>query len=283
MATSNTIVIQSARVDQSRDPFGPKEWVAVIRGFFDDSGKENNPSSRAVCMAGYLLGDFNIGAFVQSWNMLLMRYGISWVHMKDLMYDQDEYKPLKWYWPKKKRVIESFAALINSFQLVGFGVAIDAESWREIPKEITDREGNAQQFCFLRIMKLVKQRVALVSPDDYVSVIFDCDKEFTPVRFQRYLDILDADREAKRVFRSFAIADPKTFIPLQAADFLAWETRKEIIRKTEGLSSRPEFEVLLKTLPEFPQDYIGEFWTKDEIYKGFGELLKKKGHSVPGE
>jgi hypothetical protein len=114
------------------------------------------------------------------------------------------------------------------------GVAVDAESWREIPKEIIKAQGDAQQFCFMRVMKVFLGRMPKSCPDDHASLIFDDDEGFTPVRFQRFLQIRKRDSDAKNILGLFAIADPKSYIPLQAADFLAWETQKDQLRKMGG-------------------------------------------------
>lgn len=244
----------------------------MIRAFFDDSGKESDPSNRVVCIAGYVALDMHLNLFNQGWQHLLMRHGISCVHMKDLMQDQGEYAALKWDWPKKKAVLEDFATVIKMFQLIGFGVAVDADSWREIPKEITRVQGDAQLFCFLRILRMVGNRMKISCPDDFAAICFDCDTNYTPARFQRFLGVREYDPDARKLFRSFAVADPKTHLPLQAADFLAWETRKELLRKMGGYESRPEFNVLFQTVPALPADYTGEFWNKDLIYE---QLLSK--------
>jgi hypothetical protein len=49
---------------------------------------------------------------------------------------------------------------------------------------------------------------------------------------------------------------------LQAADFLAWETRKEVIQKTKGFQSTERFQELFVNVPGLHLEYSGEFWDR---------------------
>jgi hypothetical protein len=247
------------------DHFGPKGWKLVIHAYFDDSGKESDPDNRIVCIAGYLAAEHHWNFFLEEWGHQLIRHGLKWLHTTDFMADAGEYETLKWDWPRKRAVLESFIKTIKDAQLIGFGVSVDADAWRKIPKEVTDREGDAQQFCFMRIMRMIVERMKIARPRDFISVMFDCDRGFTPARFRRFLGVRDKDPEALLYFQSFGIAEPKVYLPLQAADLLAWQTRKELMRRLGGYESRPEFKFLFEATPVHDPDYAGEYWDEKEI------------------
>jgi hypothetical protein len=252
--------------DDFLGPFGRRRWTLVIRSFFDDSGKEGDPDNRIVCIAGYLnASEFRWNMFSEEWSHQLVAHGISWLHMTDLMADADEYAALGWDWPKKKAVLNRFIETIKGSDLIGFGVALDANAWRKIPKEVIRSEGDAQQFCFMRIMRMIVERMKISRPNDYVAVHFDCDRAFSPSRFQRFIGIRDRDPEARRYLQTFTIAEPKLYYPLQAADLLAWETRKDLLRRLGGYESRPEFKEMFEVMSGYFPDYKGEFWDEKEI------------------
>lgn len=260
-------------------PFGRKErWTLVIHCFFDDSGKESDPSNRIVVIAGYMAaGDSAWSFLTQLWGNLLLKHGVSWIHMKDLMPNQGEYKALNWDWTKKRAVLDEFIKAIKVSQLVGFGVALDADAWRAIPKAITQAEGNVQQFCFMRIMRLIADRMKIARPDDWISLYYDCDEGFTPSRFQKFIGLRKREPDVDHYFRSFSIAEPKSFLPLQAADLLAWEARRELLRKIGGYESRPEFNFIFEALPGEVPDYVSEFWTAEEIEEKVVKVFSKTG------
>ena len=242
------------------DPFGYRRLHLVIRGFFDDSGKESDLDNRIVCISGYLAVDQMWNMFNEGWRHRLLRYGVSWLHMKDFMHDQGEYSQLglKDDWPKKRAIIEDFIYVIRASNLIGFGVAVDANTWRTIPKSVTQEYGTAQEFCFQRIMRMVAERVKISAPRDVVAITFDCDINFTPARFKRFLAVRQQNPSANEIFQSFSISEPKVFLPLQAADLLAWQTRKELMRKLQGYESKPEFNF-------WAPDYVSEMWDQSEI------------------
>lgn len=249
------------------DPFGPMEWNLVIRCFFDDSGKEGDPGNRIVAIAGYLAaGETRWNIFGEGWRHQLLSHGLRWLHMTDLMADKGEYAFLKDNWPKKKELLDEFIEVIKVSQLIGFGVAVDADAWRKVPKDVTRVEGDAQQFCFLRIMRLIVERMKRSCPNDYVAVHFDCDKGFSPSRFQRFIGVRERDPEgAGRYLQTFTIAEPRIYLPLQAADLLAWESRKDLIRRFQGHESRPEYAEMFEVMSGYFPDYVGEFWDENEI------------------
>lgn len=250
----------------------------MINGFFDDSGKESDSKNGIVCAAGYIAAGMSIwNGFHEVWKNRLMTHNMEWLHMKDFMCDDSkEYRHLKLDWGKKKPILEGFSAAIKMSQLVGFAVGLDAHAWRKLPKEIIRENGTAQEFCFLRLLRLVFDRMKVSAPRDQASIMFDCDREYTPARFQRYIRVRDKIEGAANVLVAFTIGEPRAFLPLQAADLLAWETRSELVRRSKGLDSRPEFQHLMMVLPGFPTDYTSEFWSEEEIKKNIARLRKEE-------
>jgi len=237
----------------------------MISCYFDDSGKESDLDNRIVCAAGYMALDDFWNMFDQAWAGHLLKHKISWLHMKDFMLSHDEYAAKGWSWGEKHKVLQEFINVIKATHLTGLAVAVDADGWRKIPEELTRREGNAQEFCFMRLMRMVIQRMKISRPRDYVAVFFDCDKAFTSARFKRFIGVRDHDIDAGHYLQSFTIAEPHTHLPLQAADLLAWETRKELMRKIGGFESRPEFNFLFETFLNSHPDYESEMWLESEI------------------
>lgn len=239
----------------------------MLLAFFDDSGKESDPLNKIVAAAGYIaVGTSLWSGFQEIWRNCLLMHNLEWLHMKEIMWaDSKELPYAKWDWQKKKSVLEDFSAAIKLSRLVGFGVAVDADAWRELPKELIKREGTAQEFCFMRLMKAIVDRVRRSAPQEQVAIMFDCDEGYTPARFRRYLDLRNRIPQDGQYLCSFGVGEPRTYLPLQAADFLAWESRTQVLRETKGLGSRPEFEHMMMVLPGFFPDYTGEFWTREAI------------------
>ena len=221
-----------------------RRWTCVINCFLDDSGKESNPSEPAVVLAGYMGDDKSWMMLTDRWLHLLIKYGISWVHMRELIPLKGEYDNRGWTPKVRDAILSEFVYAIRESDLAGFGVAVDAAAWKAIPKEIRTADGgdgNAHDFCFARILRKLKDRIKLVRPRDFISVRFDCDQEFSPTRFRRFLSLKERDEDLRWYLGEITFSDPKIYVPLQAADLLAWETRKQIVQKMGGYESTPRW------------------------------------------
>ena len=245
-----------------------QEWsercLMPIRAYFDDSGKESTPTEPFVCMAGYLADDSFWLQNATRWRQQLLRHGISCVHMRDLIPMQGEYKNLGWDGAKRNAVLGDFINIIKQTQLVGFGVGVDARAWRDL-RELYPKLDDVQTFCFARIMRMVTDRIKLVAPKDFVAVYFDFDPEFGAVRLRLFNEIWRKDADARTFLMSLTFADMKTYMPLQAADLLAWETRKELVQKAGGWDSTPRYKELFTALEGADLDYTSELWDRAEI------------------
>src|SRR4051812_5754903 len=94
------------------DPHSTTDWrlFVMLHGFFDDSGKEGDPSNRIVCAAGYIAPPSVLNSFQEIWKLFLVKHNLEWLHMKDFMNEKSsEYAYLGWDWAKKKSVLEDFS------------------------------------------------------------------------------------------------------------------------------------------------------------------------------
>jgi hypothetical protein len=263
-------------------------WKAVIRCFLDDSGKDNNPSERIVVMAGYIADESSWNHLTEQWHHLLFKWGISEVHMRTFIPLQGEYVAKNWTPPQRDAILAEFIRAIRISDLTGFGIAVDADAWRSLSREIRTSDGgdgSAHDFCFARILRQVKNRIKIVRPRDFISVQVDADQEFSPTRFKRYSSIKEHDEEMRWYLGEISFSDPKIFAPLQAADLLAWETRKQLIQKLGGYNSTPRWNELfdMKSLSALSSglDYSGEYWLEkdfeDNLVKPYEEQQRQKG------
>jgi hypothetical protein len=244
--------------------FRSKEWKLVIRAYFDDSGKESTPNGDFVCMAGYMADSNFWELFASSWRQKLLKYGITGIHMKELIPLQGEYKTLGWDVPKRNAALAEFIRVIKTVDLIGFGIGVDARAWRELRKLRSDLP-DVQAFCFARIMRLVIETVKRAAVRDFVAVHFDPDPEFGAARLRLFDALWRRDPEARYYLASLTFADTIIFSPLQAADLLAWETRKELVQKAGGFESTPRYKDLFRALEGIELQYHSELWDKAEI------------------
>lgn len=235
-------------------------------------------------MAGYLFPDMSaLPVFEGLWRARLIEYGISWLHMKDFMQDVGEYSKFANNWPRKLEMLSIFINVIKATRPVGFGIGLDLNAWRKVPKSIIQSEGDAQLFCLSRMIRLVVDRVRVAAPRDTVALIFDCDLNFASSRFNRFISVRRRFLEAAKHLEAFTIAEPRRYLQLQAADLLAWETRKAMERNLKKRPARPEFDHLFAAVEAagiFPE-YVGEEWDGERLHREFVEPMMATGQYAP--
>jgi len=245
------------------------EYRVVIEAFFDDSGKESQGDHRFVCIAGYLAHDQVWWGFQQRWRHLLMRHGIPAVHMKDW---EGTRREKKWALNYGHRVLSEFIGAIKDSQLIGFGVAVDADVWRKLSSQRRKSFGDAQEFCFQRLLRRIIDRLDQAQERDAIELVFNRDYQFARPRLRLLEHINKRDpRMASRV-AAISFGDARHYYLLQAADILAWQTRKHLVNQSGTQAETEGWRELFSALPDRDLDYEGELWDGEMVEAKFSEL-----------
>lgn len=120
-------------------------FTLMIHLFLDDSGKESQPQNPWVCMAGYLVGIEALTELIGKWRQLLLRHGISEIHMKQMIPLTGMYAHLGWDHNKRDDVVREFVQVINESKMSGVGVAVEMPAWTKLkkkPPQVTHGNGN---------------------------------------------------------------------------------------------------------------------------------------------
>jgi Protein of unknown function (DUF3800) len=234
----------------------------VFHCYFDDSGKESEPTNRFVVIAGYLAVDIVWDRLEHVWSHLLIKHGLSHVHMKDIL---GVAKAKGWDIPKLNSVLADFIRAIKAAPgLIGFGVAVDADEWRKLSPERRKRFGDAQEFACSRIVRRVRDRLIEAGHErELLGIFFDQDFEFARRRITLIEELRKRSPDLRNALAQVTFADAELFYPLQAADLLAWETRRHLINRVGGKLNTARWAELMAALPHGEFEYAaGEYWDK---------------------
>jgi hypothetical protein len=248
----------------------------MIYGFFDDSGKENESGNPYVVMAGYFGSVDGWTELSRQWFELLAKHEISGIHMRDLIPLAGEYKALGWDIPKRDAVMAEFLHVIRQAQMTGIGIAVDTKAWQAIKKEHSEYAkwfGSVQEFCLQRITKRVVEH--LHGQDDQMTLVWDRDQEFAVSRVKFYGELIRHDPRANKLISAIMFGDPMRYPPLQCADVLAWETRKELTQKAGGYKSTNRWVQMFTQMPDYELSYMGEFYDRAEFDKHVPEAIER--------
>jgi hypothetical protein len=180
-----------------------------------------------------------------------------------------------WDIPKLNSVFTEFSTVIRISNLIGVGVGVNMEAWRALPKSTRQLIGDAQIFCCSRVVRRIMDRLETVGlRHEKLTIIFDQDFAFAPKRLKLFAELKKYYEPIRTRVAQVSFADMRTFYPLQAADMLAWETRRELVNRSGGRESNARWKELMTALPSGQIEFAaGEFWTKE----WFDQELPKLG------
>jgi len=221
-------------------------------------------------LAGYIGHDSLWSQFNERWTHLLLRHGMREVHMRRWSGEREK---RGWTVAQANDVLGEFVQCIRDCQLIGLGIAVDADAWRALDSDKRKRFGNAQQFCFQRIMRRIMDLVSKSDEREIIDVVFDQDFEFAKQRLGLVDSLFKFDRMLGKQVGSICFANTRYHFALQAADFLAWVTRRQLAEQIEGKASPRGWNMLFADLPYGFLDYRGEHWDQDRINRRLPEAL----------
>ena len=222
----------------------PKTYMAVLKGYFDESGdEENNPELRVVSFAGYIASDGTWTNFERLWQSVLDEFEVAFFHMKEFGPSVGEFESWKGQEQKRKAFIQALTkAVANSGNdLYGVCAVVElADLERFNSSHGQDLEGYS--FCMSGcIMEILHRPWAENDEvDAFCDKVHDCHR-----KIHRAFQYLKNDRRYSQrldTIRMAPISKNQSFrnvLPLQLADFAAWESRKSNESKSQWLTETP--------------------------------------------
>jgi len=248
----------------------------MVMGYFDESSSFNNLDY--MCMVGYLADENNWNALTLQWSELLKKYELPFMHLADFMAGEGIYEELGWKGePKKskrKEVIDSFIAAIQQHTISGIGAGINAKAFRQIFKE-EKKKPAPHVFLFERVLKLVRDRLEKWEWKEPVVMVFDDNEQYAMRCYSAFCDVRRFNPNLKKIMAAIGFGNDEVFAPLQAADFLACATSREMRYGRRAWSKkysrfRP---LLLSEDPAFGKLYDSEDWKAKVIRERKDEIL----------
>ena len=243
--------------------------MAVMTGYFDDSRTDG----RVLTVAGLVCRVEQWEQFELSWADLLERHKVSYLHMKEMMEPNGPFA--KWLPPDKHReevkgFFSDVAAAINNSGLESFSSIVRI---RDLNKFNKDHRLRLEAYS-LAVYGCMAQIYSLY-PQTLVSLIFDhIEKVYS--RLERAVKYARGDITFPAM-ADYVIPTPlpprcsfREVCPLQAADFIAWETRKHHLKQEDWWT--------LNSLPHEWSERFAHFknWSKEK----FGTSLPPPRKSI---
>jgi hypothetical protein len=216
---------------------------ATLKGYFDESGKDNDPAVPICAFAGYIGTAENWTMFETLWRDVLSDFEVPYLHMREFANNKWPYK--KWAnldgLKTKEEFSRSLIGVIGKCQLTGFGSAVWIKDLQRFNNETgldIDAYSLGMYGCFLDISEKYPNDKLQLFVDNFSGVSSKINKargyslsdSYYPERAAHF----DNNITVTPLVKSSNI---RTVVPIQAADFAAWEVRKSATGREEWFTA----------------------------------------------
>jgi hypothetical protein len=249
----------------------------MFTAYFDASGQEHQHPYMVV--AGFISSAKDWCSFSEEWKKTLHRYALQSFHAVDCQNYEGEFKKWKGQDAKRLRLWCDLLGLIKQYTYQKFGCGVVIDDWKTTfsQKRKEQLKLNAYILCAMSCAERVKawaRRQNIKSPVEYVYESGDPGSGLLKPYMEN--DGFPAPQFKHKQDRIIdGVLHPAT-IPLQAADFLAYEIflSKKIVRK----NGRPALGRPIREFNEMSEPvkiHTGERLL--ELEKGFKKAVKIRG------
>jgi len=212
------------------DLFGKRAPLMAILYFYcDESGKyRKNP---VITITGIGANEDHLRRFDSEWNVLLRSYGLlPELHMSrvmDLKQDNGPKMPAGQTLDQRIDALLPFVDCINDYLEVGLIQGWDVKGYNNLSTEVKGQLGGSSDPFQLAFVRGLLEIADYVGEQGEISVICDDDEVTAWDTYTHYRAIKKAVPEISIKFAGITFANSAHYKPLQAADMVAFLTRRE--------------------------------------------------------
>lgn len=198
-----------------------------------------------MCVAGYVSTRQRWKKFGREWEELLREEGISAFHRTDLESLQKEFKG--WTAERRDRAVRRAQKIIKRWALAGVAVGFPFDLYERIihTPELRKRFAKPYALCTMRCIIALSEWASEDGYRDPIDYVFDRGDEGRG----QVIDAFRVSDREKYLLGTCRFEDKKKFVPLQAADILAYEvyrfTSEQVVQGGAGRGVREGLEDLL--------------------------------------
>lgn len=209
----------------------PTAVFGMLKAFFDDSGDDIDPQHKVCTLAGYVGTCAQWDEFEYGWRAVLKRHGLPYLHMKDFNAYRGPFERLRSQRLFRARFLSDLVEVVRLSRLRGLASMVRLVDLRGLS---ADRDVSIDAFAFNLYICAVQ--MAVLWPETSIEVWIDriTNPTMRVAQAELYAKTDPLHSKAWEFLTVAPLGKGKTFRdkpPLQVADFLAWEARKDIDTK----------------------------------------------------
>jgi hypothetical protein len=208
----------------------PGDWViGVFKAYFDDSGDEKDPQETVSSLAGWVATAEQWQYFEKNWEKALKDHEVPYLHMKEFAPRIKDFKKYKDDEESRIALLQSLIRVMSEAQLEGVASVVKMVDLRYF-NDRYHNDINSYAFNLHTCMNIISDRW----PDTIVEMWLDRTNKLGP-KINKAKDYCKSEGyygHYNDKITPLPIPKGLTFkevIPIQAADLLAWEIRRDVI------------------------------------------------------
>lgn len=230
----------------------------MLEAYFDETGHGEDTNVTYLGVAGCLTSVEVWKKVKDKWSAALRSEGLLHFHMNEFAFSTSSFKGWKKDEARRRRIYGALWEIIQAAELIPLGGFVRLEDFkRELAGQVHHVLRDAYFLCYLQCLRFLAQYAESEQVGN-ITTIFDNKKGYIGEALRIY-DVL-ADHFIGKipppVFR-----DMRIFLPLQVADIIAYESKKEFERRllTPELKPRWGFgqleNLISRTAPNKPAPF----------------------------
>jgi hypothetical protein len=171
-----------------------------------------------------------------------------------------------WEWERADTLYRDLISIINGHVIFGVACSVDTRAFYDIFKFRSRKAAKAEMYtlCMKTCFTVHAGQVRDLPEEELIAYVLDRQKEFHRRAEDSYYQIIDKHDGARRYRLSERLGFGSRFdyVPLQAADVIVYEARRERERQINNLADKPNG--AYRALLGGGRSYI-HFWDRKEL------------------
>jgi len=239
---------------------GPDSETAAVRLYLDESGGED-PSTPHAVIGGMYIQSHHFQPFEDAWDKMLLDHGIEPpLHMKE--FGRPHGKLAKMTDCCRHELLLEAVSLINSHKLGSISVSLTNQEYKNTFDEEFRKGFSVYGMCFVLAATMTHQVAKENSYQEKIPFILDTGNPYADHVRQSHAEMVEWQKTGFLHMGSLTFADDADFGILQAADLIAWGSR----RKASKLSLEYPFNPIFNILSDNDR-HLDSAWKPDWMMK----------------
>jgi hypothetical protein len=216
----------------------------LVVAFFDESGTHGD--SGVFAIAGYVAAQEDWIKFETDWKRELRRAGISYFHMVE--YENRRGTFATWSNKKRREVLGDLLRVIKAHALIGLAACVVVADFERVFRPALPA-GHPYRDPYIFCLQVGMERIAhhfgpYLPQSEKVACVFE-ERNKVAYSAARHYEAVKGHNEWGTLFGSISFGGKRDYVPLQAADVIAYESRKAMMRLIAGERTRERYSLAM--------------------------------------